>query len=239
MLSTYLKIPMLVTAMGQDIKRSNHYLPFLKMFRLDVVPISSFQLKFIGSPRQSSVRAPIPFGVELSYFNQKPVERSVDIIGVGSLNTIKNYPEFIEIIEIIAQSFPLVCVRIAGKGDQQEVMERMIREKGLEKNIELLGERRYEEVILLMHSAKILLHTSTFEGQALVITEGLAAGLKVIAHPVGIAAGLQAKKLLTGTSKEDLVGLLLRSLSEPMMDFGSEVYFRNEETISAYLEIWE
>ena len=88
-----------------------------------------------------------------------------------------------------------------------------------------------------MVSGKVLLHTSKFEGQGLVITEALAAGQYVVCHPVGIAASLSSKKLLTGTTLEDLAGQLTKILQLTDPDFTPEVHYTIEDTCREYYAI--
>lgn len=56
----------------------------------------------------------------------------------------------------------------------------MIHKKGLDLNIELLGEVDHAEVINLMQRSKVLLHTSAYEGFATVFSEALYAGAHVV-----------------------------------------------------------
>jgi glycosyltransferase involved in cell wall biosynthesis len=90
-----------------------------------------------------------------------------------------------------------------------------------------------------MQTAKILLHTSKFEGQGLVITEALAAGLYVVSYPVGIAASIHSKKLLTGTTREDLAGHLTNLLQLPDPDYTPEIHFTIQDTCKEYHSIYE
>ena len=109
-------------------------------------------------------------------------------------------------------------------------LENLIMERNLKDRIILTGSLSYEKTIEEMQSAKVLLHTSTFEGQALVITEALAAGLYVVSYPVGISAGLSSSKLMTGDTKEKLTGLVTAILQKSALDFSSETPFKIEDT---------
>ena len=229
----------ITTSMGQDVKKSNRYLRFLRLFRFEVFPISGFQKDHLSGFKNLKVREPIPFGVDPSYYNGIHPLRTIDILGVGSLNEIKNYPDFIEIIETVAMNFPTIQVRIIGEGIMRPEMEKMIRNKGLKKTITLMGELPYGMTIKTMQSAKILLHTSTFEGQALVITEALAAGLYVVTYPVGIATTLQSKKLMTGQTKSELIDRLLRILQNSVKEYQSEISITMAETCQNYFRIYQ
>ena len=105
-------------------------------------------------------------------------------------------------------------------------------------NIQLAGELPYEKVVNAMCSARILLHTAKFEGQGLVITEALAAGLYVVSYPVGIAASISSKKLMTGNTPAELAGHIHTILqSEP--DYTPDIRYTIGDTCREYLEIYQ
>ena len=180
--------PLLATAMGRDVKPENRYLPLLRLFSFGIVLISGFQQGFLAKLKRMKITGTVPFGVEPSYYRDNSGGRGTDVLGVGSLNPVKDYPRFIQVIQIVKLEFPGIRCRIIGEGNEKERIEYLIREYGLEGNIILSGRLDYQKVQEEMASAKVLLHTSSFEGQGLVITEALAAGMYVVSSPVGIAA---------------------------------------------------
>jgi 1,2-diacylglycerol 3-alpha-glucosyltransferase len=230
---------LLATAMGQDVKATNKYLRILRIFSFDVTVLSQFQHDYMQNFKNTNVLKVIPFGTDASYFKVKTKSRDIDILGVGSLNQVKNYEEFVEIIESIAVIYPGIRCEIIGEGDKRQGIENVIKEKGLENNIILRGDLSYSNTIEEMHSGRILLHTSTFEGQALVITEALAAGLYVVSHPVGIAAGLKSEKLLTGIGKDDLVRHILSLLDIRQPDHSPEIHYTIDDTCREYHSIYQ
>ena len=233
-----LGIRFLATAMGQDVKPENKYLKFIRLFSFDMTIISSFQEKYINRLKKAMVLKVIPFGIDKTYFHQVTSKRETDVLGVGSLNRIKNYGEFIEIIETVAERHPGIRCKIIGDGSEREEIERIIKVKGLEKNITLTGNLSYDKAIEEMHRGKILLHTSTFEGQALVITEALAAGMQVSCHPVGIAASLESHHLFTSHSTEDLASNITSLLQDVQMDHNPEIHFTIDGTCREYYKIY-
>lgn len=235
----FTRVRFLATAMGQDVRRSNRYLRILRFFPVNIVPISSFQADLLNRyPRFHLVKV-IPFGVDTTLLPQMKYERTIDILAVGSLNTIKNYPEFVEVIRSLRLSFPSVRCQVIGEGSERSSIERLIAEHKLEEMITLRGELSYSETMKVLQSGKILLHTSLFEGQALVITEALAAGLYVVCHPTGIATSLHSGKLFTGVTKEDLIQHLLRLLQLEDPDFLPEIHFTIEDTCRNYSTIFQ
>lgn len=231
-------IKFLATTMGQDVKSENKYLQILRFFSFKMTVISQFQNVYLKRLKKAQVLKVIPFGIDLSYFNDNQVNRSIDILGVGSLNSIKNYGEFVEIIKSVTSMFPEVRCMIIGEGIKRQEIVKSIKEKGLENNIVLAGNLSYSRTIEEMHRGKILLHTSIFEGQALVITEALAAGLYVVCHPVGIAASLQTEKIMTGKTKRDLALYIKDILQKEEPDFKPEIHYTIDNTCKEYHEIY-
>jgi 1,2-diacylglycerol 3-alpha-glucosyltransferase len=230
---------LIATAMGQDVKAENKYLGILRFFKFDLTLLSHFQHEYVKTYKNTNVLAVVPFGVDLSYFKALPVIRDIEILGVGSLNQVKNYEEFVEVIQAIAINYPGIRCKIIGEGYKMPGIETVIKEKGLDKNITLAGNLSYTNTIEEMHRGRILLHTSTFEGQALVITEALAAGLYVVCHPVGIAAGLQSEKLMTGQDTDELVRHILSILEMRQPDHSPEIHYTIDDTCKEYYSIYQ
>lgn len=234
----FMGIRFLATTMGQDVKAENKYLRILRLFSFDLTVISPFQYEFVKNLKKANVLNVIPFGVDRSYYHDLKIPRTIDILGVGSLNSIKNYVQFVETIESVAVLFPGIKCKIIGEGTKRPEIEKMIEEKGLENNIILAGNLSYDKAIEEMHHGKILLHTSTFEGQALVITEALAAGLYVVCHPVGIAASLKSEKMFTGKTRYDLTQIILALLENKDLDFTPEIHYTIGDTCREYHDIY-
>ena len=231
--------PFLATAMGQDVTKKNTYLRILRLFSFNITMISEFQSRYMGTSWKSKIFKVIPFGIEQSYYQGLTSVRTTDILGVGSLNSVKNYDQFIEIIEILTSHFPGLHCKIIGDGTERIHLEQSIKEKGLEANIHLSGALSYGNVIKEMASGKALLHTSKFEGQGLVIMEALATGQYVVSSPVGIAASLSSGKLIIGKDTEELAGHLIHILQLQEPDFAPEIHFTIEDTCREYFSIYQ
>lgn len=231
-------VPLLITAMGQDVKKENKYLRILRLFHLNLIFISQFQAEFNPGLVQNGRDNVIPFGIDPLYFSQNNSIRNIDILGVGSLNKIKNYKDFIEIISILRKKIPQLKCRIIGEGTERAEIDKNIIEMGLGNIIKLEGAVTYSNVITEMHSSKILLHTSHFEGQGLVITEALASGAYVVCYPTGIAKGLSCKKLFTGSTLAELSSHLEDILNYKKPDYSPEYIFSIADTCKKYVDVY-
>jgi glycosyltransferase involved in cell wall biosynthesis len=131
---------------------------------------------------------------------------------------------------------PVLNCGIIGDGDKRKNIEGMIQDLNLDNHVTLFGSLPYVQVIEIMHSSKILLHTSLFEGQGLVFTEALAAGAYVVSYPVGITCNIASKKVKTGKTKEALTQHVINILSDKDPDYLPEIFFTNENTCKEYME---
>ena len=234
----FTRTPLVVTAMGQDVKKENRYLKWLLIFKTDLIFLSQFQAGY--NPGLSLHRSfkIIPFGVDPAFYDQSLNNRSTDILGVGSLNTIKNYSDFIDIIRCVAQVIPGLRCRIIGEGTERLNIEQLISQYKLEKTITLVGEIAFEKVALEMKTCKVLLHTSLFESQGLIFTEALASGAHVVSYPVGITKELNSKKVFTGESKNQLFSLLFDILQKKEPDYSSEILYTINKSCMQYNNIY-
>lgn len=102
--------------------------------------------------------------------------RSIDIIGVGSLTELKNYKLFIEIIFEIKKHYHNIKAVIAGAGPGEDELKTLVKHLGLENNVELKGLVQHNGVFDLMNDSRIFLHTSNYEGNSTVLMEALYSG---------------------------------------------------------------
>jgi glycosyltransferase involved in cell wall biosynthesis len=234
----FTRTPLVVTAMGQDVKKGNGYLKMLRIFKTDLIFLSQFHAGY--NPKLSLHRdfRIIPFGVDPVFYDLPLLDRSTDILGVGSLNKVKNYRDFIEIIRYVAQVLPELRCRIIGEGTERLYIEQLISKYKLERTITLVGEIAFEKVAQEMKSCKVLLHTSLFESQGLIFTEALACGAYVVSYHVGITKELISKRIFTGESKNQLSSQLVDILQKKEPDYSPEILYTINKSCTQYNNIY-
>jgi glycosyltransferase involved in cell wall biosynthesis len=131
----------------------------------------------------------IPNAIDTQSFLPISAERTIDVIGAGSLIPLKQYNVFVSVLKKVVEVFPSLRAIICGEGPEFDSLNRMIVDAGLKKNIQLVGEKTHEEVLLLFQLSKILLHPSSYEGYSSVCLEALYAG----AHVVSFRTPTEAK----------------------------------------------
>jgi len=95
----------------------------------------------------------------------------------------KNLPFLVELSRLLRENRPPISFLVAGEGSSRAQLELLVRKSGLEGTFTLLGLRR--DVPALLAAADIFLLPSHSEELPLAILEAMAAGLPIVATPVG------------------------------------------------------
>jgi glycosyltransferase involved in cell wall biosynthesis len=221
-------LPHSCTAMGQEVLSGNRY---LKKIRSPVQIITLSQFHADQLRKNYNVHSSIiPWGVGSKHAHQ---EKTIDLISVGSLIALKNVDDFVTIVGKLKNIFPDIICKVVGDGPLIDSLSLRIRQERLERQIELLGAKAYDETQELMARSRILIHLSDFESFGMVIIEALQHQTRVIAKPVGIANEIDSVVKIASISEaaERVKELLVLSDLPP-----SEVY-PVESTVEQYLQI--
>lgn len=181
-------VPHIATIMGQDAKSGNQYLRFINTRSLHIVALSKFAAQVFAKWTGKTVQNIIPFGVDTTASVSLNKTRDIDILGVGSVIPLKNFSLFVHIVARIRLQFPNVRALIVGAHvDSKELkhLRELIANLHLENTVELIGEVPRTVVYEYMTRSKLLLHTSIYEGQGLVLTEALHCGAYTVSFNVG------------------------------------------------------
>ncbi len=118
--------------------------------------------------------APIPFEVK---------QRDIDILFVGSLIELKQPQLFTDLAAQLTSHYPQLKATMIGKGPLLHELSAKVEQ--LKLPIILTGEMDRSAVHATMLRAKVLVHTSRYEGHSTVISEALACGCRVVCFAVG------------------------------------------------------
>lgn len=229
-------IPTVATLMGQDAGADNRYLRQIDLDTLTVTAISTRAAERYAEATGKSVAQVIPWGIAPQTDPlPKLIERSVDVLGVGSLVPVKNWPRFVRVIAHLADLRPDLRAILVGEGPERNRLEHLIREAGLERNLELRGQLPRPQVLTLMENSRVLLHTAHSEGQGYVFVEALAGGMQVVSTPVGIAA--DSAKWSVAPDTISLVAAVQQALEYPA-DHWPRHPFPLAQTVEDYAEIY-
>jgi len=133
----------------------------------------------------------------------------------GSLDKMKGVYDLLDVWEIVLKRYPISKLVLIGEGPEYEQLFGIIRKKGLEKNILLLGYLSEEQKISTMKSSKFFIFPSYEEGWGISITEAMACGLAVVCYDLEAydVFGNSIIRLEIG-NKEDMAKVVIDFLND-------------------------
>ncbi len=165
---------------GQEVKAGNKYSRYIRADAMELIAMSDFlQREFYANYGVKPAHI-IPVGVEPSNFNAVGQQRSIDVLGVGSLIPLKQYNVFVDVVGALAAQLPGLKSMICGGGPEMVNLQQQVGRLGIEGSVTLAGETPNTEVLALMQRARVFLHTSSYEGFGTVCLEALCAGAHVV-----------------------------------------------------------
>lgn len=94
---------------------------------------------------------------------------------VGRFDKVKNHSFLLAIFAEIIKVDPNAILMLVGDGDNRQMIEMIVKKKGLENNVMLLGLRK--DVSILMQAMDVFVLPSLYEGLPVTMIEAQAAGL--------------------------------------------------------------
>jgi glycosyltransferase involved in cell wall biosynthesis len=202
--------------LGQDAKKGNRYAKYTRPQPEELIAISDFiadHFEVNYGPRPGQV---IPYGVAENEITKENNNRSLDIIGVGSLSALKQYDQFVDCVKAISDKHPGLLSCICGKGEEEVNLAEKIEELGCEKNLQLKGEQPHSEVMALMERSKIFLHPSSYEGFSSACLEALSRGCHVVSFVQPMHQDIPHWHVVK--SKDEMIDCCVQLLNEPALD---------------------
>lgn len=231
-LAAQFHLPHTCTLMGQDVLSTNTY--FKKIEHLpELISLSKFHAQELEKNHHLSSKI-IPWGIEEN--DMSLPEKTIDVIGVGSLIPLKAFDEFIEVIKQVSQTHPQLKCKIVGQGVLNDDLSNQIQKYELNEYVELTGSLSYHQTQELIASSKILLHLSNFESFGMVVIEALSYQTQVLSKSVGIAAEInevikintieeavkQVNKLLSNYKPQKAPSFLIKDTLEQYLQLFNE-----------------
>ena len=125
--------------MGQDVLPKNKYIKKVNLDQLITIALSENQHHQYVNTINKQANEIIPWGINKHEYPPPKKNRTIDILGVGSLNKIKNYSLFIDIINQVKKQIPHLNVVIIGYGPEEEKLTQKIQSLNLADTIQLMG----------------------------------------------------------------------------------------------------
>jgi glycosyltransferase involved in cell wall biosynthesis len=222
--------------LGQDAKPNNKYFSLSGISSKNMVAISDFlannmKINYGVTPQQI-----IPGGVDGSKFKETGRERTIDVIGVGSLIPLKQYHLFLEVICRLRRRFPNIKAVICGAGPEMVKLMRMIYELNIQANVTLVEELPYAQVLAMMRQSKVLFHPSNYEGLVMVAPEALATGAKVVSLLRLMNDDIPNWEIAENTY--DAAEIITGMLNDPDIAYTPSVPFKIEDTAALFMKLY-
>lgn len=185
------------TIHNQDEGAQWRYLAYRATDRLSDVTTAPSELAVREAVRRGAASGSgvllVPNGIAVDEFGPDPAAReslrrelgvsaSFVWLAVGRLDSAKAHPDLITAFGEIAPARPATLL-IAGVGPLGQEISAMIRDRGLDDRVRLLGLRR--DIPRLMQAADAFVMSSAWEGLPLALLEAAASALPVVATDVG------------------------------------------------------
>lgn len=140
----------------------------------------------------------IPRGVDLQRFtfHEKPVGNPLRILNVAYLHPVKDPYMLLEAFKCIDQALGATLVQV-GADYMQGAVQARAKAMGIDDKVQFMGLVPNTALAEQYRRADILLHTSRYESQAVVVNEAMASGVLVCGTHVGIMADLAGECCLT------------------------------------------
>jgi glycosyltransferase involved in cell wall biosynthesis len=222
--------------LGQDAKPGNKYVKRIGPREEDLIAISDFIQREFEKNYSIRPHQVIPVGIKPENKESTDKKRDIDIMGAGSLITLKRYDLLIEVVYEVSKSFPEIQVVVAGRGPEMENLKKMVATLGLEKNITLTGEMSHAEVLEMMTRAKVFLHPSNYEGLGAVCLEALQAGCHLISFVRSVEDNFDQWYIVE--SKEKMIAKIISLLGNPTLQFESTRTFTIEESVRRVMSLY-
>jgi glycosyltransferase involved in cell wall biosynthesis len=230
------KLPHYCWLLGQDAKAGNKYVNKIKPAAESLIALSDFIAREFNKNYGVLPAHTIPVGIDTGLFSTDATERPIDVLGVGSLIPLKQYPVFLEMIRLLKEFVPTVNAVICGDGPESGYLEAMAGTLDLTANVSFYGRLPHASVLALMQQSKIFLHPSAYEGFGAVCTEALYAGAHVISFVQPM--DMPIKNWHVAGDKAGMLKLLVEKLRATNLNHDAVLPFTIQDNAKSMLKLF-
>ena len=223
--------------LGQDAKPGNKYFRWVKPRAENLIALSDFIANEVKNNYTIMPAHVIPVGIDPALFGEPVKKRDIDILGVGSLIPLKLYSLLINMIGTLHIYFHDIRAVICGDGSERHLLDMLIKDYRLGKNIELTGELPHTAVLALMQRTKIFVHPSSYEGLGVVCLEALYAGAQVVSFVKPMDQPI--KNWHFAKTPDDMVNMIKKLLEDPFCNHGNIAPYVIEDTCSKIMKLFD
>jgi glycosyltransferase involved in cell wall biosynthesis len=137
----------------------------------------------IGLGKRKNIEIVHP-GVELEKFKPGIKTQHPSILYLGRIKPYKSIEVAINAVNELRSDIPEIELKIAGFGEHQLELEKLVLSLGLEQNVTFTGHVTEDEKVSLMSEAWAFIYPSLWEGWGISVIEASASGTPVVASNV-------------------------------------------------------
>ena len=183
------RVPFIVTLQeGKNLARQSFFVRFFRKLILRkadaITAISSYLLEYAKQANPNAKTYLLPNGVDVakfSIFNFQFSKKHNTIITVSRL-VHKNAIDILIRAMSLLQEYHLV---IAGSGPQEQELKILAEKLGIAKRVEFMGNVSQDALPGLLGRSSVFVRPSRSAGQGIAFLEAMAAGVPIVATPVG------------------------------------------------------
>ncbi len=191
----------------------------------------------------------IPYGVDIKQygFRPRPISSPLNIVSIGNINEVKDVFTQIQTVALLSRTID--CrLTIVGPDILNGKTQAYAKELNIIDKIQWIGKQKYSEIPALLQSSHLLLHTSLYDAQAVVIMEAFASGTMVVGTRVGLLADTDTENSHSAEPEnaKALAEIILALINNPMqrqtMQKRNREYaerFNNSWTASEYRNVYQ
>ncbi|MEX6686395.1 glycosyltransferase [Danxiaibacter flavus] len=223
--------------LGQDAKKNNRYKYLMNTLPEELIAISDAVAKTFYESYGIQIPSVIPIGMDGSLFRTMQSERTIDIMGAGSLIPLKKYDLFIDVVRAVKSKLGSINVVLCGEGPERDHLYELIDQYGLQNDINVAGEVSHGSALLLMQQTKVFLHTSSYEGFSTVCSEALRAGAYVISFCKPMRKDFNHWTIVSST--EEMAEHAIQILKDESLDHSPVCTYSIHDTVREVLNLFE
>ncbi len=169
----------------------------------ELVVLTQFQRNKLQEHFTKKTPSVIPFGIDKTLFvpKEKPLKPPYQFLHLAHLNPVKSQTTLLEAFQKISQKVDCKLT-IVGGDTLGGALQRHATQLGIADRVTFSDIVPYQETLNYFHKAHLLLHTSLYEGQGLVVAEAMACGVVVCGTKVGLIADLADECTLASPIKD-------------------------------------
>ncbi len=221
---------------GQDARKENKLVRFIRPKSRELIAMSDSLAKEFYKNHGIRPHCIIPNGIDTTQFKEPSTGRDIDILGAGSLISLKQYQVFLDIVSALSAHFPQLKAMICGKGAEEPRLQAQIAALNIHDLVSLAGECPHPEIIRLMQRTRVFLHPSSYEGFSTACIEALYAGAQVISFCSPMTQNPRHWHIVN--NKEEMLQKAAELLRDPQLDHERVMAYSMEDSARSMMKLF-